>query len=106
MTLLEDITQWFGGTTKWPGSLDNEVPNCTLVEDEIVDTGRWSIIHDAVYVRKLVHTVEPEITYLDEYVNVRYKEPATESQDWGDEGAPDIWPVEAYEETVTKFRKI
>jgi hypothetical protein len=106
MTLLQEITDWFAGTTKWPGGLEDDIDNITLVEDKIVDTGRWSVIHDAVYVRKLVHTVEPEITYLDEYVGVRYREPATEMQDWGDEGPPDIYALEPYEETVIKFRRV
>ncbi len=105
MTLKTDIEQWFGGTTKWPGDIEGDIDNVTLVYDEIVDTGRWSIIHEAVFIRKEVHTVNPTITYLTEHVGVTYCEPATEMQDWGDEGPPDIYEVEPYEETIVKYKR-
>lgn len=103
MSLKEDIKNWFGGTTKWPGDLDapGEV-DCVLLSDEIIDTSRWAVIHEAVYLRKTIAAREP-LTFSDEYVRVRYKEPATEYQDWGDEGEPDIEEVVPVEVTITKF---
>lgn len=105
MSLKEDIVKWFDGTTKWPGDLDapGEV-DCVLIGDEIVDTTRWAVIHEAVYMRKtLANRVCDELIFSDEYVRVRYKEPATEYQDWGDEGPPEIEEVVPVEVTVTKF---
>lgn len=105
MTLKQDIKDWFDGTTKWPGDLagdgDDQV-DCVLVSDEIIDTSRWAVIHEAVYLRKTIAGREP-LTFSDEYVRVRYKEPATEYQDWGDEGEPDIEEVVPVEVTITKF---
>ena len=102
MGLKTDIENWFDGTTRWPGDLPEEV-DCVLLEDEIVDTGRWSVIHEAVYLRKSIVGRNP-LTFSDEYVRVTYREPATEYQDWGDEGEPDIEEVEPVEITITKFR--
>lgn len=101
MSLKQDIIDWFGGTTKWPGDLDEEV-GAVLINDEIVDTSRWSVVHEAVYLRKTVSTNSP-LTFSDEYVRVTYREPATEYQDWGDEGAPDVVEVKPVEVTITKF---
>lgn len=101
MSLKSDIEDWFDGTTKWPGDLHYDV-DCVLLSDEIVDTGRWSVTHDAVYHRKTLVGREP-LTFSDEYVRVRYKEPATEMQGWGDEGPPDIVEVEPVEVSITKF---
>lgn len=105
MSLKEDIKNWFGDTTKWPGDLagdDEGQVDCVLVSDEIIDTSRWAIIHEAVYLRKTIAGREP-LTFSDEYVRVRYKEPATEYQDWGDEGEPDVEEVVPVEVTITKF---
>lgn len=101
MSLKEDIVAWFDGTTKWPGDLTEDV-DCVLLDDEIVDTSRWAVIHEAVYLRKTIAGREP-LTFSDEYVRVTYKEPATEYQDWGDEGEPDIVEVVPVEVTITKF---
>ena len=101
MSLKEDIVKWFDGTTKWPGDLEDEV-DCVLLGDEIVDHSRWAVIHEAVYLRKTIAGREP-LTFSDEYVRVRYKEPATEYQDWGDEGEPDVEEVVPVEVTITKF---
>lgn len=103
MSLKEDIVKWFDGTTKWPGDLEDEV-DCVLLDDEIIDTSRWAVIHEAVYLRKTVaNRMCDELTFTDEYVRVRYKEPATEYQDWGDEGPPEIEEVVPVEVTITKF---
>lgn len=63
------------------------------VEDEIVDTSRWGIVHQAVYRENY------------RYWMVTYEEPATEMQDWDSYGTT-IYEVESYAVTVTKYRKI
>lgn len=98
MSLKEDIKNWFGDTTKWPGDLTSEV-SCGLVEDKIVDKSRWAITHEAVY----LSVVGTPLNFSEEYVRVRYKAPATEYQDWGDEGPPEIEEVVPVEIKVTKF---
>lgn len=103
MSLKEEIVAWFGGTTKWPGDLHDEV-DCVLVDDEIVDTSRWAVIHQAIYQRKTIVGRDP-LTFSDEYVRVTYREPATEYQDWGDEGEPDVEEVVPKEVTVIEFVK-
>ena len=105
MSLKEDIKNWFGGTTRWPGDLsgdDEDQVDCVLVSDEIVDTSRWSVGHEAVYHRKTIASREP-LTFSDEYVRVTYQEPATEYQDWGDEGPPDVEEVVPVEVTTIRF---
>jgi hypothetical protein len=105
VSLKEDIEKWFDGTTKWPGDLDGDGEgqvDCVMLSDEIVDTSRWAVIHEAVYLRKTISGRDP-LTFSDEYVRVTYREPATENQDWGDEGPPDIEEVVPVEVTITKF---
>lgn len=106
MSLKQDITDWFGGENKWAGDLDGDRDgqvDCVLAEDEIVDHTRWGVIHDAVYLRKTIAGYAP-LTFTDEYVRVRYTEPATESQDWSDFDAPIIEEVEPVEVTVIQFK--
>lgn len=102
MSLKEDIKAWFGDTTKWPGDLAGDL-ECAFVEDEIVDTSRWAVVHEAVYLRKTIESYDP-LTFSDEYVRVTYKEPATESQDWGGEGPPDVEEVVPVEVTTVIFK--
>lgn len=101
MSLKEDINKWFGDATRWPGDLTEEV-DCVLLDDAIVDTSRWAVVHEAVYLRKTIAGRNP-LTFSDEYVRVRYKEPATEYQDWGDEGPPVVEEVVPVEVKITKF---
>ena len=101
MSLKEDIVKWFDGGNRWPGDLPYEV-DCVPVGDEIVDTGRWSNIHEAVFLRKTIAGRDP-LTFSDEYVRVTYNEPATELQDWDGFGEPDVDEVVPVEVTITKF---
>lgn len=106
MSLKEEIKTFLSHSGNIAPEIADEVPNVTLVEDEIVDTTRWAIIHEAVYVRKLVGEINPDLTYLTEYVQVTYAEPATEYQEWDDLADPNaVVEVEPYEETVIKFKK-
>lgn len=104
MSLKTDIENWFGGENKWPGDLADEV-DCVEIGDEIVDTGRWSTIHEAVFLRKTVSTVDP-LTFTEEYVMVTYHEPATELQEWDGFGAPDVAEVKPVEITVTSWERV
>ena len=108
MSLLEDIKRWYENNSYPPegGDLDETfvpetrewVSNGTETEQvswEVVDTsGRWGNQIEVVYERG------------DELVAVYDMEPATEMQDWGDYGAPEIAPVERVEVTVTKYRRV
>lgn len=102
MSLKSDIVGFFGGENKWPGGIESDVDNVTLVSDEIVDHGRWSVIHEAVYLRKEVDTVDP-LTFRTEYVRVTYQEPATEEQEWDGFNVPDIEEVVPVEYTAVRF---
>ena len=55
-----------------------------FVEDEIVDTGRWSIYHFIVFKNE------------DQFYGFDYEEPATEYQDIGIEERFDANPVPVY----------
>lgn len=69
------------------------LPYAKCVEDEIVDTTRWFIIHEAVWADD------------SHYAIVSYSEPATEYQDADDEPV-DVYAAEPYTETVIKYRKV
>jgi hypothetical protein len=94
MSLVEDIsTVLENGFSVY--DITGALPDVRLVEDEIVDTSRWYIHHEAIYMRS-----EPK-----SYACVSYSEPATEYQDATDEPVA-IYKVEPYEITVTKYRKV
>lgn len=71
-----------------------------LIEDEIVDQGRWFVYYRAVY-----KSVGNESMGLTGYVAVVYAEPATEYQDADDEPV-EVYAVEPYEVRATKYRKV
>lgn len=100
MSLLEDLTE-YGKTMTYPDPIGDGI-DCAFVDDYIVDTSRWSIIHEAIYLRKTIVNHNP-LEFEDEYVMMVYREPATESQDWGDEGEPELYHVRPVEETVIRF---
>lgn len=60
----------------------------------IDDSPRWGDVIQVVYKRG------------DELVAIQDVRPATENQDWGDYGDPQIFPVRAEEVTVTKYVKV
>lgn len=64
---------------------------CYMVID---DTPRWGDRIQVIYRRG------------DELVAVEDIRPATEYQDWGDYGDPEIYPVKAEQVTVTKYERV
>lgn len=108
MSLLDDLKAWYSDE-KYPPSgaeLDlvwdadsetwvNKGTTTEQISNETLDTsGRWGNSIEVVYKRG------------DELVAVYDMEPATEMQEWGDYGEPEIVPVEAYEVTTTKYRRL
>lgn len=77
-------------TPRLIGELELEL---TEIEDEIVETSRWGIVHEAVYQEG------------DRFWRVTYVEPATEYQDW-DSSETVIYEVEPYTHTVTSYRPV
>lgn len=106
MSLLEDIKEWYKEQSYPPegGDLDQEFVDGKWIDKDTeteqvhrrtMDSGlRWGNSIEVVYRRG------------DEHVAVHDVEPATEMQSWGDYGDPEIFPVEPYEVTVTKYRRI
>lgn len=105
-TLLEDLQEWYK-THSYPpdgGDLDQEFVDgnwqdkdteTEQVSNKVLDSAaRWGNSVEIVYKRG------------DEYVAVHDIEPATEMQSWGDYGDPEIFVVEPFEVTVTKYRKV
>lgn len=82
MSLIEDIKDWYKDETYPPDTSEFE-----LVSQEDVSEARWGTHFVNVYHRE------------GEYVAVADVRPATEMQDWGDYGEPDIYPVEPKTET-------
>lgn len=103
-SLLEDLMAVFDDIGYYSDPVDIGV-DCVLVEDEITDTTRWGIVHNAVFQRKTIIRRNP-IEFRDEYVMVEYQEPATEEQDWESFGEPTCFPVEPYEVTTTAWRPV
>lgn len=96
MSLLEDITKAVEEGFA-PDEITTALTDVRLVQDEIVDHGRWFVYHEAVFSRW-------NGNLSVEYVGVQYAEPATEMQEADDEPV-EIYPLEAYEERVTKYRR-
>lgn len=91
MSLIDDIKSWYEEESYPPSG--SEVA-AELVSEEYTDSMRWGTGFINVYKRN------------DEFVAVEDVEPATEEQEWGAYGDPEIYHVEPYEVTVTKYRKI
>lgn len=94
MSLLEDlqaVEPGYNGMSTWH-VLDEGV-DAEVVDEEYLDSGRWSEHHRAVFKRG------------NEYVAMEYEVPATEMQEGGDFDY-EFYVVEPYEVTVTKYRKV
>lgn len=108
MSLIEDIKRHYEHESYPPDGLDidyelvggkwverNHGVETEQVSYEVIDDSpRWGDVIQAVYKRG------------DELVAVEDVEPATEMQNWGDYGPPQIYPVRAVEVTVTKYEKV
>lgn len=104
-TLIEDIKAHYKYFNYPPsgGDLDYERVNEEWVKKDtettrlyfgvIDDSPRWGDVIQAVYQRG------------DELVAVQDIKPATEMQDWGDYGDPEVYPVKAVEVTITKYER-
>ena len=101
MSLLEDLKAWYEEESYPPegpeldqeyvdGNWVNKDTTTVLVDEIDLDSARWGTWFVNVYQRG------------DEYVAVRDCRPATEMQDWGDYGEPEIYVVEPRTETVVK----
>lgn len=91
MSLFDDLNSWYADQSYPPSG--NDVA-AKVISEEYTDKTRWGMVFVKVYQRG------------SELVAVEDVEPATESQDWGDYGPPEIYHVEPHDVTVTKYRKI
>lgn len=106
MSLMRDIKNHYEDNTHPPEDLvldmeyldDEWVSKGTSTEQvsfEVIDTSpRWGNRIQAVYRRG------------DEYVAIEDIEPATEMQDWGDYGDPEIYHCRPVEVTITKYERV
>ena len=90
-TLIEDLKDWYGEESYPP---DGPEVNASQVSHEYLDSQRWGTTFEVVYKRD------------DEYAAVRDVEPATEEQEWGAYGEPEIYEVEPYEVVTTRYREV
>lgn len=105
MSLIDDIKAWYEDECYPPSGeqLDYKLVNDEWVKQDttteevshkVVDSLRWGNVFVQVYRRD------------DEFVAVKDVEPATENQDWGDYGSPEIYHVRPVEVTVTKYERV
>jgi hypothetical protein len=72
-------------------------PNSGLIQDTIVDTARWSIVHKII------------VKIGDKLYQSRYSVGATECQEerpWEWDKTVDFFEVEEYQKTVTDYRLV
>ena len=91
--LIEKLNEWYEDENYPPDPGD--IDGVESVAVNFVGQQRWGTTFDWIY----------KLDDEEVYVAVRDVEPATEMQDWGDYGKPAIYPVKAYQVTVTKYRK-
>lgn len=95
VSLLDDmkaVEPGYNGINAW--TILDEVENVEQVDNEFVGDSRWENFYVAVFKRN------------NEYVALHYSEPATELQEGQDQSTAEVYPVEPYEVTVTKYRKV
>ncbi len=85
-SLIEDIKNWYKNESYPP---DGPEVDAELVSAEDGNQRRWGLEFTNVYKRD------------DEYVAVSDVRPATEYQNWGDYGDPEIYKVAPVTETIT-----
>lgn len=91
--LLEALKDWYEDVS-YPADGPELGENVERVAYEIIDSLRWGDQIQIVY------------TDGDTFVAVEDVAPATEMQDWGDYGEPEIFEVRPVEVTVTKYEKL
>lgn len=106
MSLLEDLNKWYEDEHYPPdgpeldqefvdGKWQDKGTETEQVSYEVIDDSpRWGDRIQAVYKRD------------DVFMAVQDVRPATEEQDWGDYGAPDIFEVAPVRVTITKYEKV
>lgn len=95
MSLLDELNNLLeeeGGSLN-AYEVSEYISDVEKVDDEYLGSGRWTEHHRAVFKRG------------EEYVALDYELPATEMQE-GSEGESEVYAVEPYEVTVTKYRKV
>lgn len=91
MSLIDELKAWYEDESYPP---QNEIDGVKQVSFEYTESHRWGTGFVAVY------------TDGKAFAAVADVKPATEMQDWGDYGEPEIYPVEPYTETIIKYRKV
>lgn len=89
MSLIEDIQRWYDDESHPPDPLDLG-DDVDLMSEETLGDLRWGTQFVNVYRKG------------DEFVAVEDVRPATEMQDWGDYGKPEIYPVAPRVEIVER----
>lgn len=92
MSLVEDLQKWYEDNSYPPEGEDVSAEQVSY--EKTGGYARWGEPILVVYKRG------------EELVGVYDVEPATERQDWGDYGTPEIVPVEEYEVKVTKYQRL
>lgn len=95
MSLLDDVKKVIDNevSSLRGDCIEDYVDDVTLVEDICHGSGRWTEHWTAIVQRG------------NEFVGIDYELPSTEYQE-GSEGDSEAYPVEPYEVTVTKYRKV
>lgn len=96
-SLLEDVKAWYEDESYPPAGHDLDYGKETTTKEvayEVVDDSpRWGNKVQIVFKRG------------NELVAVEDVEPATEMQDWGDYGDPDIYEAKPVEVTVIRYER-
>jgi hypothetical protein len=79
-----------------PGEHVDWIPGVSILvlENELVDTGRWSTIHSFVWQEN-----------GDKMYGILYENPATELQEVEDAELSEVYEVEPVQVVVTKYKK-
>lgn len=88
MTLVEKLKEWYENETTPP---HNMIEGVEYVTEKALEKKRWGVMTRYIY------------RDGDDYAAVEDVSPATEMQDWGDYGDPEIYEVEAVEVVTTEY---
>lgn len=91
--LVQALNDWYKEESYPPECA--EIDNVTFVAKQHLGDYRWGTRYEWIF-----QWADDEV-----FAAVSDVEPATEYQDWGDYGAPDIYPVKAHEVTTIKYIK-
>lgn len=92
--LIKKLNEWYEEESSPP--MRDDIYDVEPVAVVFIEEKRWGTLYEWIY----------KLGDDEVYAAVADVEPATEMQDWGDYGEPSIYPVEAYQVTVTKYRKV